>query len=139
MARLMNLAVQRQQERVIALMVSAGYTKMRLAHVNLTRNLDLEGNTITELALRAAMTKQAMGELVDQCEKIRIVERTADPKDRRVWIVKFTDRGLDWLNELKKAVDRVEAEMVGVVGAEDFHTIAAALMTYNRTELPPIE
>ncbi|MDD3798614.1 MAG: MarR family winged helix-turn-helix transcriptional regulator [Novosphingobium sp.] len=135
----MNIAVQRQQERVIAIMVKAGYTKMRLAHINLTRNLDLEGNTITELANRAAMTKQAMGELVDQCEKIRIVERTADPKDRRVWIVKFTDTGLAWLGELGKAVAQVEGEMVEIVGEPAFEAMKDLLAAYNRAELPPID
>lgn len=138
-ARLMHIAAQRQQERVIAIMVKAGYTKMRLAHINLTRNLDLEGNTITELANRAAMTKQAMGELVDQCERIKIVQRTADPKDRRVWIVKFTDAGLVWLDDLGKAVAQVEGELAGIVGKMALEAMKDSLAAYNRAELPPID
>ena len=138
MARVMSVAVQRMHERVISMMIEAGYTEMRLAHVNLTRNLDLEGNTITELANRASMTKQAMGELVDQCESIDLVKRTADPNDRRVWIVKFTDSGLVWLGELKKAVDKVEAEMIEIIGDDAFDTILGNVQKYNRSELPKI-
>lgn len=138
LARVMNVALHNLQSRVIEIMVHAGYPEMRLAYVNLTRNLDIEGTTITELANRAAMTKQAMGELVDQCEKIDIVERTADPKDRRVWIVKFTSRGLIWLNELKNAVTQVETEMIEVIGKPAFRALGDSLRAYNRADLPDI-
>lgn len=134
--RLMNVAVHRIQARVIDLMISAGYPEMRLAYVNLTRNLDIEGNTITELANRASMTKQAMGELVDQCEKIDIVCRTSSPTDRRVWIVKFTKRGFIWLNDLKNAVAQGEAEMISIIGESEFAALANTLQAYNNAAPP---
>ncbi len=138
MTRCLNIAVHRIQERVIALMVQAGYTEMRLAYVNLTRNLDIEGNTITELANRSAMTKQAMGELVDHCEKINIVTRVSSPTDRRVWIIKFTDRGLIWLEDLRNAVATGEAEMIETIGQPAFSALAEWLRAYNSADLPEI-
>jgi DNA-binding MarR family transcriptional regulator len=88
--RLLNNAVRRFEARVLELMSASGHVETRIAHVSLTRNLDVEGTRLTELAQRASMSKQAMGELVDQCAELGLVERMADPKDGRARIIRFT-------------------------------------------------
>ena len=80
--RLLNNAVRRFEARVLELMSASGHVDTRIAHVGLTRNLDVEGTRLTELARRASMSKQAMGELVDQCVELGLVDRVADPGDR---------------------------------------------------------
>ncbi len=76
--------MRRFEARVLELMKQArGHDETRIAHVGLTRNLDVEGTRLTELARRASMSKQAMGELVDQCAELGLVDRVADPTDRR--------------------------------------------------------
>src|SRR5215831_6661753 len=79
--RLLNNAVRRFEARVLELMSARGHVETRIAHVSLTRNLDVEGTRLTELARRASMSKQAMGELVDQCMELGLVGRIADPSD----------------------------------------------------------
>ena len=64
--RLLNNAVRRFEGRVLELMSERGHGQTRIAHVSLTRNLDVEGTRLTELARRASMSKQAMGELVER-------------------------------------------------------------------------
>src|SRR5215475_1015048 len=116
--RLLNNAVRRFEARVLELMSDCGHAGTRIAHVNLTRNLDVEGTRLTELAQRAAMSKQAMGELVDQCAALGLVTRAADPSDRRARIVTFTAAGLEWLDAFRAAVDIAEAEMRAELGAK---------------------
>lgn len=129
--RLLNNAVRRFEARVLELMSKRGHIETRLAHVNLTRNLDLEGTRLTELAQRASMSKQAMGELVDQCEASGLVTRAIDPKDRRARIVRFTPAGLAWLDAFRGAVDVAEREMQTELGNEAMSAIVKGLAAYG--------
>jgi len=115
--RLLNNAIRRFEARVLELMSEAGHGQTRIAHVSLTRNLDVSGTRLTEIARRASMTKQAMGELVDQCEALGLVSRRPDPSDKRARIVTFTPRGLKWLDAFRAAVDMAEDEMRRELGA----------------------
>jgi DNA-binding MarR family transcriptional regulator len=112
-------------------MAQAGYTDARISHINLTRNLDRDGTRLTELASRAGMTKQAMGELVDQCVDIGLVERITDPTDKRAKIVQFTRTGFEWLDAFRNAVDQAEDEMRSAVGSVRHNWIRNALKLYG--------
>ena len=129
--RLLNNAIRRFEERVLELMGAAGYAQTRMAHVNLTRNLDVAGTRLTELARRAAMSKQAMGELVEQCEVLGLVARLPDPSDGRARIIRFTPAGLDWLDAFREAVDDAEREMRRELGAATMDVLLKALAAYG--------
>src|SRR5579884_4239839 len=58
-------------------------------------NLDREGTRPTVLAQRAGMGKAAMGELVDELERLGYVERRPDPHDRRAKLVVPTPAALE--------------------------------------------
>lgn len=109
--RLLNNAIRRFEARVLVVMSEKGHSETRIAHVSLTRNLDIDGTRLTELARRAEMSKQAMGELVEQCAQMGLVERTDDPSDRRARLVTFTPAGIVWLEAFRDAVDLAENEM----------------------------
>ena len=129
--RLLNNAVRRFEARVLELMSESGHQETRIAHVSLTRNLDVEGTRLTELARRASMSKQAMGELVDQCTALGLVDRIPDPSDRRARIVRFTPAGRAWLNAFRDAVDIAEREMRSELGKATVDTILKGLAAYG--------
>nr|WP_041756302.1 MarR family transcriptional regulator [Bradyrhizobium sp. ORS 278] len=129
--RLLNNAVRRFESRVLELMVASGHPESRIAHVSLTRNLDIEGTRLTELARRASMSKQAMGELVDQCAELGLVTRVADPDDGRARLVRFTPAGLTWLQAFGEAVDIAEAEMRKELGKAAMDVIVDGLAAYG--------
>lgn len=131
--RILSDAGTRFESRVMELMERAGYTETRLSHVNLTRHLDLGGTRITDLARRAGMTNAAMTELVDQCEVIGLVERTADPADRRARVVRFTAKGRQWLAAFGAAVKKAERELVKSIGPEAFELLFGPLAQYADT------
>lgn len=128
--RLLNNAVRRFEARVLELMSEGGHSETRIAHINLTRNLDIGGTRLTELARRAEMTKQAMGELVDQCAALGLVDRTTDPADRRARIVTFTPAGIVWLEAFRDAVDIAENEMRAEIGPETMDALLRGLDAY---------
>lgn len=128
--RLLNNSVRRFEARVLAVMSETGHSETRIAHVNLTRNLDIGGTRLTELARRAEMSKQAMGELVEQCAQMGLVERTDDPSDRRARLVTFTPAGIVWLEAFRDAVDLAENEMREELGEVLMDAILEGLSRY---------
>jgi DNA-binding MarR family transcriptional regulator len=129
--RLLNNAVSRFESRVLELMSQSGHPQARISHVSLTRNLDLKGTRVSELARRAGMTKQAMGELVSQCVALNLVVATTDPSDRRARIVAFTSGGRRWLEAFRHAVDGAEREMRNEVGSMAMDVLRGALALYG--------
>jgi DNA-binding MarR family transcriptional regulator len=129
--RLLNSAIRRFEARVIELMAEAGHVSTRISHISLTRNLDLTGTRVTELAQRSAMTKQAVGELVDQCAELGLIERRPDPADGRARIVTFTKTGLEWLADCRSAVMQAELEMRELIGARRLDDVKTALRRYG--------
>ena len=76
------------------------------------------------------MTKQAMGDLVNQCEAWGLVTREADPYDRRARQVVFTASGLLWLEAFERAVARAEGEFRDAVGIDVATVVALGLEAY---------
>jgi DNA-binding MarR family transcriptional regulator len=136
--RLLNNAVRKFESRVIELLAEGGHREVRLSYLHLTRNLDRSGTRATELARRAAMTKQAMTEIIGHCEKLGLVKRTADPSDGRAKIVMFTELGLEWLNSFKEALGQAEREMREELGHQRLQALCSALADYGRT-FDPLE
>ena len=68
---------------VLARLVAQGHVAVRPVHGVVFQYLDDAGTTVSLLAERAQMTKQAMAELVAHLEIYGYVTRTPDPKDRR--------------------------------------------------------
>ena len=128
--RLLNNAIRRFEARVLEVMSDKGHAETRIAHVNLTRNLDTGGTRLTELARRAEMSKQAMSELVDQCAAMGLVDRTDDPSDRRARLVSFTPAGLIWLESFRDAVDLAESEMRAELGDPVMDVVIDGLARY---------
>lgn len=127
LGRLLGHAMRKFDARVRSLMAHDDETPLALsnlalrdkvgaAHIHITRHLSLQGDRITDLAERAGMSKQAMLDLVDQCEAWGLVVRVADPRDRRAKRVQYTDAGREWHWAFQRAVQQAEAEFVEAVG-----------------------
>jgi len=141
LGRLMGQALRRFDERVLHLMAHdpqvplalsrlAARDQIGAAHVHITRHLGLQGSRLTELAASAGMSKQAMGDLVNQCEAWGLVRREPDPKDGRARRIVFTDTGLLWLQAFRLAVAQAEAEFRAQVGHDVATVVALGLEAY---------
>jgi DNA-binding MarR family transcriptional regulator len=114
----------------LALSNLAARSQVSAAHIHITRHLALEGSRLTDLAERAGMSKQAMGDLVDQCEAWGLVGREPDPHDGRARRVRFTEAGLAWLQAFREAVAEAEAEFRVEVGPEVATVVMIGLEAY---------
>lgn len=128
--RLLNEAVQRFEESVLEKMAAAGHGECTLSHITVTRNLDLDGTRAVELARRASMTKQSIGELVAQLEALGIVKREQDPTDGRAKVVLFTAKGRDWLEHFHAALEQTEKEMESELGTTLYKGVKRGLLRY---------
>jgi DNA-binding MarR family transcriptional regulator len=131
MGRVLINASNRFEKRLLQILAEDGHGEIRYSHINLTRNLDVRGTITTELARRAGMTKQAMGEIVEQCEHLGLVERMRDKRDARAKIVRFTKLGLQWLESFHIALLKAEEEMRNELGYLRTDAILSALKTYG--------
>ncbi|MBS0407935.1 MAG: MarR family transcriptional regulator [Proteobacteria bacterium] len=141
LGRLLGHAMRRFDTRVLQLMAASAQAPLALsnlaardkvgaAHIHITRHLPLDGARLTELAQAAGLTKQSMGDLVDQCEAWGLVTRGADPLDARARRIAFTPAGLDWLAAFQAAVTQAEAEFRAAVGADVATVVALGLEAY---------
>ncbi len=141
LGRLLGHAMRRFDERVLHLMAHnegvplalanlAARDQISAAHVHITRHLALEGSRLTDLAQAAGMSKQAMGDLVDQCAAWGLVQRQTDAQDARAKRVVFTADGLAWLQAFKEAVAQAEAEFRDAVGPDVATVVALGLEAY---------
>ena len=115
---------------LLAKLAKEGFGDVRRVQLSLYRNLELTGTRLTDLAQRAAMTKQGMQELVDRAVKAGYVERMVDPTDRRAKVIAFTCRGLSLLEGLHRAIAFAQAQMAAAVGEDNMQAIAAQLDAY---------
>ena len=141
LGRLLGHAMRRFDERVLSLMAHnvevplalsnlAARAQVSAAHIHITRHLALEGSRLTDLAQRAGMSKQAMGDLVDQCEAWGLVTREPHSRDARARLVRFTPAGLAWLQAFKEAVAQAEEEFRADVGPEVATVVMIGLEAY---------
>jgi DNA-binding MarR family transcriptional regulator len=80
-----------------------GHGVLRPSHGAVFQYLDDTGMTVSVLAERAQMTKQAMAELVQHLETHGYVVRVPDPSDRRAKLVQPTERGRRCSRSLKNS------------------------------------
>jgi DNA-binding MarR family transcriptional regulator len=95
------------------------------------------GMRLTDLAARAGVTKQSMGELVDQMETAGYIGRVADPADGRARLVRLTRQGRRAGELARKIVREVQAEWAERVGRARIRALEETLRAI--VAIPPTE
>lgn len=97
------------------------FNDLRPSHGNAMEQLELEdGLRLTDLAGRAGITAQSMGELVDDLETKGYLERRPDPDDRRAKRIYLTDRGRKNARAAKRATTDVEHDLAELLGEQRY-------------------
>lgn len=101
---------------------------VRPAHTALLPHIDLEGTRPTEIARRAGISKQAVGQLVAELEAWGALERVPDPADRRAWLVRFAHRdGRLSLFDGLAVLGAYERELAAALGPATWKGLARGL------------
>jgi DNA-binding MarR family transcriptional regulator len=91
-------------------------TELRPSHHRVIGHVPPEGITVTELAERVGMTKQGIGQFVQQLTDSGHLRTTADPQDKRLRIIRRTSKGDASVRQLAAVLAKLEerwAERVG--------------------------
>jgi DNA-binding MarR family transcriptional regulator len=97
---------------------------LRQAHTQLFPHITSEGVRLTELAERVGVSKQAIGPLVDDLEREGMIERVADPLDRRAKLIRWTRRGEKALLQGLAVLAGIEQEVGRRIGKQRLAQLA---------------
>ncbi|MCB9640646.1 MAG: MarR family transcriptional regulator [Myxococcales bacterium] len=101
--------------------------RLRPAHTALFPHIDLEGTRLTTLAERMGVSKQAVGQLVEELVSWGVLERVVDPEDRRARKIHFVG-GAQALMEGLQVLGEVEGELAEALGVEDWQHLRVLLV-----------
>jgi len=125
--QLLGLMLRRFRADLFAWGEAAGYTNLRLSHLQVFGNIDWTGTRLTELAARAAMTRPSMLELVDELQKAGYLERRPDERDGRAKLICLTRDGRRIVVQALRAVRQIESTYADEVGAARFEEACLTL------------
>jgi DNA-binding MarR family transcriptional regulator len=106
---------------------AAGFEDVRAAHKCVFRFLEPSGVRLRELADRAGMTPQSVGEHVDELERLGYVERVPDAGDRRAKLIRPTARGTAAMQAALDALGAIEREWNEALGPRRLAQLRRAL------------
>jgi len=110
-----------------ARMKESGHTSIRQGHGCVFRFIHEGGSRLTELAESSGLSKQAVGEVVDDLEKLGYVERAQDPQDGRAKVIRLTERGADAQRTALEIFADIERDFAERYGAERVATMRELL------------
>jgi DNA-binding MarR family transcriptional regulator len=121
-------------ERLFGLLIRGNAPQeLSLTAASTLRNLELTGpRRLTDLAVDEGITQPAMTQLVSRLERDSLAERTTDPSDGRVVLVRVTPAGQALLARRRKVRAQRLAELVSALSEEEERLITAALPALDR-------
>jgi DNA-binding MarR family transcriptional regulator len=96
--------------------------------------VDRAGTRLSELAQRAAITKQAMMQLVDDLQEMGCVRRVPDTEDARAKMVRLTAKGLRLRASSRKSIQAVESRIRRRLGGRRYEALRVALTEVTEAE-----
>ncbi len=105
--------------KLLQRLAAAGHPQMREGYSCVFGFIDTDdGSRLTELADRSGLTKQAVGEVVVELERIGYVTRCPDPADRRAKVITLTAHGRDGCAAARRLAAEIEGEWAERLGED---------------------
>ena len=127
MIRLLEHGFDAFAEEMTRRVAETPYSDIRITHGCVFGNIEPDGSRLTDLAERAHMTKQSVGEVATELERRGYLERVPDPGDGRAKIIRLTERGRDAQALGFRIIDEIEAEWGERFGVERVAALRDAL------------
>jgi len=142
LGRFLLNAFRRFERDLLRQLREAGFARVRIVHLRVMRQMDMDGTRISVLAERAGVTKQAMSQLIAECVKLAFVQMEFDASDRRARIVRFTSHGAALIERARTIIVEIEAEFARILGPRRNRSLHAGLVVladaYHRGDPPAL-
>jgi DNA-binding MarR family transcriptional regulator len=114
-------------ELLHARLIERGFPRPRPAYGAVLRSLQREPATLTALAARIGVTKQALARVVDEMRQAGLVEAGTDPDDARVRPLSLTARGEEMVAAAIGIGEEVASGLARGLGADAAASLRAGL------------
>lgn len=140
MIRLLDVAFDAFASELERRVAETAFSDIRITHGCVFGNIEPDGSRLTELAERARMTKQSVGEVASELEQRGYLERVPDPSDGRAKIIRLTARGQEAMAIGRGIIDEIEQEWAERYGAERVAALRSSLeaITAERLGAVPV-
>ena len=129
LARLLVLTSNHITDEVLQSYNSKQVIKLTMPQYDLMQMLCLHGMNATSLATRLNITKQAVGQFVNELEKMGLIERCASPNDSRSKIIRHTKKGYRVVSDLIDSSIAVEEEVIKKIGIKSYKAFTKLLVS----------
>jgi DNA-binding MarR family transcriptional regulator len=106
---------------------TAGFNDVLPAHLGVFQHPGPDGQRPGVLAIRAQASKQAMNHLLHQLESGGYIVRESHPHDRRIRVVRLTERGWAAHSVIQQTTVRLEREWYQALGEDLYGGLSSAL------------
>jgi len=100
-----------------------GHPEVKPSHNAVFATLLQEGTRATDMATRAGMTRQSMGEVIREMVDLGILEMQPDPDDRRAKLVTYSESGLEFARDGYQHLIDLEKKFVEEFGADEYELV----------------
>ena len=129
---LLRMPWEQVLRRMLERLHGHGFDDLDAPHLNLLLYPGPHGARPSELAARRGISKQAVNYLLGELERLRYLERRADPNDRRSKRVVLTPRGELAAHTIREAVSEIERDWEQQLGPERFAQLRGLLLELNQ-------
>ena len=115
------------QSQVATRLERLGFPALRQAHIQLLSAIGPEGCRLAELVAAVSLPKQTVGDLIDDLESMRMVERFPDPDHGVIKRVRLGPKGKVWAAEVRRVAAATEARWATRMGSKKMKSLRALL------------
>jgi DNA-binding MarR family transcriptional regulator len=135
--QLLTRSTRTVNERIVAALRARGFPNARVAHSAVLANLDLRGSTVTEIASRALLPKQAISKMVLELEQFGYLERSRHESDGRAVIVHFTRNGRKLMTATFDVISTIEEAAQARLGSRRYAALRSSLLLLLEDDAGP--
>ncbi|TKA11241.1 MarR family winged helix-turn-helix transcriptional regulator [Actinacidiphila oryziradicis] len=108
------------EDRMFRALREAGFDDWTLTQCRVFQRVAPDGSRLTDLADQAQVTKQSVGVMVGQLERLGYVRRVPDPTDGRARLIVIEERGRRAVEVAAATLDEILAEWKAYLGTRNF-------------------
>ncbi len=125
-------AADRLAQEFAALVKESGLTMSQYNVLQILRGAGTDGLLCHQVGSRMITREPDMTRLLDRMQKVRLVTRSRDRKDRRAVSVRISSRGLDILNSLDIPVQTLHTRQFSKISPEAMQDLMELLLHHHQ-------